>query len=107
MIIQLHTQAEEELYEAARWYEDRVQGLGNDLLIEVEHWLDVIPDTPLGWPEWPGAQKLEPPVRRAVLKRFPFSIAYQVFDDRLLVLAFAHISRRPFYWADRTDRDPE
>ena len=105
--MQLHRQAEEELYEAARWYEDQLPGLGNDLLIEVDHWLDVIPDTPLGWPEWPGAQKLDPSVRRAVLKRFPFAIAYQVFEARMVVLAFAHTGRRPLYWSSRTDKDTE
>jgi hypothetical protein len=106
MMIQLHRQAEEELFQAVRWYDDQVSGLGDDLLIEVEHWLDVIPDTPLTWPLWPGARKLDPPVRRAVLKRFPFAIAYQALEDRLLVLAFAHTSRRPLYWSNRADTGP-
>ena len=103
MTIQLHPQAEEELYEAARWYEEQVPGLGGDLLTEVEHWLDAVPETPIAWPKWKGAARLDPSIRRALLGRFPFAIAYQAFEQRVLVLAFAHTSRRPFYWLKRAD----
>ena len=101
MRIQLHPQAEEELYEAARWYENQVPGLGGDLMTEVDLWLDAVPETPMAWPRWPGVKTLEPPIRRAVLGRFPFAIPYQAFQERVWVLAFAHTSRRPFYWLER------
>ena len=103
MRIQLHPRAEEELFEAARWYEDQVPGLGGDLITEIEHWLDAIPETPMAWPRWPGARRLNPPIRRAMLGRFPFTIAYQAFQDHVLVLAFAHASARPFYWLQRAN----
>jgi hypothetical protein len=32
---------------------------------------------------------------------FPFAIGYQAFSDHVVILAFAHTSRRPFYWAKR------
>jgi toxin ParE1/3/4 len=107
MTIQLHPRAEEELYEVARWYEDQVPGLGGDLLTEVEHWLDVVPETPVAWPRWPGARKLDPPIRRVILERFPFAIAYQALQEGILVLAFAHTSRRPFYWIERANDKTE
>lgn len=44
----LHPHAEEEVLEAASWYEDQVKGLGFDLLTEVDHWLTVLPETPKG-----------------------------------------------------------
>jgi len=107
MRLRLHPHAEEEVLEAARWYEDQVKGLGFDLLTEVDHWLTVLPETPMAWPRWPGARKADPPVRRAILRRFPFAIAYQVLDDEILVLAFAHSSRRPFYWSGRPGSNPQ
>ena len=103
MRVQLHPDAERELGEAALWYDDRVRGLGEDLLAEVEHWFDALPETPHAWPRWPDAPERRPPVRRALLRRFPFAVGYQAFEDRILVLAIAHTSRRPFYWSERLD----
>ena len=105
MKIQLHPDAEKELGQAALWYERRIAGLGEDLLTEVDHWLEVIAETSLTWQRWQDAPKLDPPVRRALLRRFPFAIAYQAFEDRIWILAIAHTSRRPFYWANRSDGD--
>ena len=42
MKVQLHPEAEVELYEAAAWYDDQHPGLGDDLLTEMTRWLDVI-----------------------------------------------------------------
>jgi plasmid stabilization system protein ParE len=42
------------------------------------------------------------PRRRFVVPRFPYSVAYQVYDTRIVVLAVAHSSRRPLYWLNRT-----
>ena len=45
----------------------------------------------------------EPPIRRFVLRRFPFAIAYDALPDELVVLAIAHALRRPSYWLARTE----
>lgn len=39
--------------------------------------------------------------RRYILRRFPYSIIYQVTTDELRVIAVAHHRRRPGYWAGR------
>jgi plasmid stabilization system protein ParE len=39
--------------------------------------------------------------RRYVLRRFPYSIFYQVAVDEIRVIAVAHQRRRPAYWARR------
>ncbi|HEY0036379.1 MAG TPA: type II toxin-antitoxin system RelE/ParE family toxin [Longimicrobium sp.] len=40
--------------------------------------------------------------RRKLLARFPYSFVYSVeADDLVLVIAIAHHSREPGYWADR------
>lgn len=70
---------------------------------EVSRWFNALLEAPLTWPEWPDAPTLGSPVRRALLRRFPFAIAYQALEDRIMVIAIAHTSRRPFYWAKRTE----
>ena len=102
MKIELHPEAEFELYEAAAWYDDQRPALGDDLLAEMTRWLDVIAETPSTWPMWAHAPDLDPPIRKVLTDRFPYAIAYQAHSDRVCVLAFAHTSRRPFYWAKRT-----
>ncbi|MBA3507082.1 MAG: type II toxin-antitoxin system RelE/ParE family toxin [Betaproteobacteria bacterium] len=39
--------------------------------------------------------------RRYVLRRFPYSVFYQVAADEVRVIAVAHQRRRPAYWASR------
>ena len=101
MKVQLHPEAEVELYEAAAWYDDQRPGLGDDLLTEMTRWLDVIAEAPSTWPKWPDAPDLAPPIRRVLTDRFSYSIAYQAHSSRIWVLAFAHTSRRPLYWTKR------
>ncbi len=40
-------------------------------------------------------------VRRLLLKRFPFSIVYEIGDEEVQILAVAHGRRRPGYWKGR------
>ena len=39
--------------------------------------------------------------RRIVIHHYPYSIFYWAAGDVLRILAIAHHSRRPFYWAGR------
>ena len=39
--------------------------------------------------------------RRYPLKRFPYSVIYQIAGEELRVIALAHQRRRPGYWANR------
>jgi len=34
-------------------------------------------------------------------KRFPFRLVYEVQPDRIWIVAVAHLSRKPDYWARR------
>jgi toxin ParE1/3/4 len=40
--------------------------------------------------------------RRALVRRFPFSVIYRADSSRILVVAIAHQRRRPDYWRRRT-----
>jgi plasmid stabilization system protein ParE len=100
--IELHPEAEDELYESAGWYNDQRPGLGDELLSEVERWIQAIDESPTIWPRCPGVPATDPVIRRALLDRFPFAIAYQAFKNKIVVLAIAHTSRRPKYWFRRS-----
>ncbi|MGD0886533.1 MAG: type II toxin-antitoxin system RelE/ParE family toxin [Thermodesulfovibrionales bacterium] len=94
-VITLHPDADEEITEAAQYYEYREPGLGSDLLGEVERAFDQI----LANPE--ACQRIGGKVRRKSLWRFPYNLLYAVSPERIRIVAFAHLKRRPFYWRKR------
>jgi hypothetical protein len=75
--LQIHVEAEAELAYAAEWYDERRRGLGYELLAEVETVCDILLERPEGWPRWPDAPRRDPPIRRVLLRRFPFALAYK------------------------------
>jgi plasmid stabilization system protein ParE len=102
--IVFHREASAELEEAEDWYEAQRPGLGDDLSAEVERALGLIEESPTVWPRWPGAPPL-PVVRRFLLARFPFALAYLAEPSRVVVLAVAHTKRRPGYWFHRAKQN--
>ena len=89
------TPADEELSEAAKFYEAYSIGLGTDYLNEVQHAIDLVCEFPeLG-------QAVDQGLRRVVLHRFPFSLIYSVETDAIVIVALAHQRRRPGYWKSR------
>src|SRR5262249_21644631 len=90
--------AEIELDEAIRWYGMQSPGLGDAFLIEVLAATDLIVRFPEAW------QPLGEGVRRCRLSRFPYGLIYTTINDDVLVLAVAHLHRRPDYWRDRLRR---
>ncbi|HSW00652.1 MAG TPA: type II toxin-antitoxin system RelE/ParE family toxin [Sedimentisphaerales bacterium] len=93
--ITFHPDAEVEITDAARYYEDRSPGLGSELLGEVERALVLISRNPEAW------TRIGRRVRSRSLWRFPYKMIYAVGPDRIRILAFAHQKRRPFYWRGR------
>ncbi|MEN6578650.1 MAG: type II toxin-antitoxin system RelE/ParE family toxin [Phycisphaerales bacterium] len=99
--ITFHPDADAEINEAARYYEDRSPGLGPELLSEVERALGLISRDPEAW------RRIGKRVRRRSLWRFPYNVIYAVYPDRIRVVAFAHQRRRPFYWRKRQRESTE
>lgn len=87
--------AEIELDQAVQWYGAQAPGLGDAFLIEVLSAADRISRFPEAW------QPLGDGVRRCRLSRFPYGLIYAIDDGDMLVLAVAHLHRRPDYWRDR------
>ncbi|MGE5610185.1 MAG: type II toxin-antitoxin system RelE/ParE family toxin [Bacillota bacterium] len=91
----IRPEAEAELAEAYRWYEDRREGLGKDLLLSVEASLTAIQRSPYSYP------LVYKDVRRSLIKRFPYGIYYLVEETRIVVIAVFHAKRDPRRWQDR------
>ena len=87
--------AKREFDDAISWYEDRREGLGRDFSVAVERLLEKIALSPNQFAYVRGN------IRRAVLKRFPYSIHFVVEDNRILVLAIFHARRDPDHLEDR------
>lgn len=89
--------ASEELAEAVRWYEIRRRGLGREFYNAVAASLELI----AGHPEIGAAAFGEPDVRRVLVARFPYQIIYRLESGGIVILAFAHLKRRPGFWKQR------
>jgi len=103
--VRLHPGARADLTSAGDWYELQVPGLGADLADEVERAMDAIAERPAAWPLWPGVGEAAG-VHRFLMARFPFALGYLMEGDEIVVLAIAHLRRRPGYWVDRLPGGP-
>jgi toxin ParE2 len=84
-----------ELEQAVGWYDRRCDGLGEQLLDEVETARARIVERPHAW------QKLGDGARRFRLRRFPYGLIYLVDGEDIVILAVAHLHRKPDYWRER------
>jgi len=87
--------AEAELFEAARWYDDRSPGLGGAFVDAVREATARVVEAPKRW-------RLVRGTRRYLVGRFPFAIVYRdLSDENVEIVAVAHLKRRQRYWARR------
>ena len=85
-----------ELHDTAAFYMLKANaGLGLAFVAEFERTANFVLANPLLGAVFRGTR------RRYILRRFPYSIIYQVAADELRILAIAHHRRRPGYWAHR------
>lgn len=100
MEVRLAPEAMGELAEAALWYERRSEGLGKELLDEVQAVLPRIGGLPESFPRLVDVpEDLE--IRRALLPRFPYALVFVVAPEDIQDIAVAHTKRRARYWLDR------
>ncbi|RKG84189.1 type II toxin-antitoxin system RelE/ParE family toxin [Corallococcus sp. CA049B] len=105
MPFQLHPAADSELDAASDWYEEQHRGLGGLFDSAVRQALRDIAAAPDRWPYWPDLRHT-PPIRRFLLPEYPFALPYLVRDEDVVVLAIAHLRRRPDYWLPRARSRP-
>jgi plasmid stabilization system protein ParE len=81
--------------EAALFYEMAHANLGDDFLDDIRFAIDTVRERPkLGVEVGYG-------FRRALVRRFPFSVIYFSEPGQIVVVAVAHQSRSPDYWKGR------
>jgi plasmid stabilization system protein ParE len=93
-----HPDAEAELIEAARFYEQRLPSLGGQFLDAAELATGAILDAPQRW------SLIEAGVWRYLMPRSPFAVYYRAYPDHVRILAFKHHSRDPEYWRYRLSK---
>ena len=81
-----------ELREAAKFYEDRVPGLGFDFLQEVRAAIRRILLHPAAW------FALDEEIRRCRTQRFPYGVIYTIEQGELLIISVMHLHRHPESW---------
>jgi plasmid stabilization system protein ParE len=87
--------AEEEIKEAFLWYFERSPVAADAFRAEVFAAIDSLAEDPTVWPfDAEG-------VRYFILRRFPYTIHYEVAAAIVTVLAVAHQRRHPGYWHER------
>jgi len=90
-IVKLLLEAEIDLTDACAWYEKRKPGLGGQFLDEFDRVVDVLRSNPSQF-----AINFSGKYRFALLKRFPYSIAYRIDEEGFIVIASVfHQHRNP------------
>jgi plasmid stabilization system protein ParE len=89
------TPAQQELDEAVAWYDGQAAGLGLEFLDELDRAMRRVVAFPRSYPE------IERGVRRCRLARFSYGLIYGIDRETIVVVAVAHLHRRPRYWIDR------
>jgi plasmid stabilization system protein ParE len=93
--VQFHPEATSELLNAVDWYEASSPGLGGEFLRAFDATTAFIERNPAAYPRIRGS------VRRAVMRRFPYSVIYTSGERGIMILACFHGRRDPERWKQR------
>jgi len=88
-------QAELDVSDAAAWYEEQRAGLGDEFLDELDSILRRVIKDPLQFP------KIKKQIRRALLRRFPYSVYFGLSKETVELIAVLHQRRDPRAWERR------
>lgn len=92
----LRPEAEADLADSYRFYQDCRDGLGTDFLLCVEECLQRIQRHSAQFP------RVYHHVQRALMHRFPYAVFFVVMAQGIVVLAVMHASRHPGGWQSRS-----
>jgi len=95
MIIRFTPGADAELAEARQWYAHQRADLDIEFMESIKDALSRIVRNPRLYPV------VYRTLRRAVVRRFPFAIFYEVTSDEIQVIAVFHSRRDPDIWKSR------
>jgi hypothetical protein len=87
--------ASEEFEKAVEYFEEQRSGLGEEFCEEVAATIDRIQFDPTSF------ERAGENIYRCRTKRFQYEVVYRVEHDQILIVAVAHLHRRPGYWKRR------
>ncbi|MGP1680695.1 MAG: type II toxin-antitoxin system RelE/ParE family toxin [Giesbergeria sp.] len=87
--------AKREFDDAADRYDEQRLGLGEEFIVEIDQAVAKASANPEHYPI------VFSDVRRAVARRFPFSVYFRVRRDTMVVLSVFHGRRNPVIWQRR------
>ena len=93
--VAFHPDAQAEFIAAARYYEAQAENLGLDFISAVEATYRRL----ITFPE--SGRPFGSRLRRVLVPGFPYGLIYRVEPDCVLIVAVAHVRRRPGYWRPR------
>jgi toxin ParE1/3/4 len=97
--VTLRPQVEQDMTEAATWYECRQPGLGAEFIEEVIRVWDALSENPMLNSRRHPAKN----IRWRYPDRFPYRVIYEVLDDErsVIVAAVLHAARHDRHWQRR------
>lgn len=96
MVVSFHELAEQELNDAAQYYDREQPGLGTALIADVRRCTDAILEHPEAGPIIRGR------VRRRLCRKFRYGVLYTIRPGTVRVLAVMNLRRHPTYWVGRS-----
>ena len=92
--------ARREFFQAAAWYDQRREGLGDQFVDPIKRAFQRIAENPSSHPKETSA-RWRRDFRRCPVDGFPYHVIYEIRPDELRVLAVMHGNRQPEYWKRR------
>lgn len=99
--LRIRPQAELDVANAVRWYEEQRAGLGDEFAIELDSILRRAMRSPLQFPQ------IKNDIRRALLRRFPYAVYFRVGEETMDLIAGLHQHRDPGIWERRVVAESE
>ena len=98
MRIEYHPDTVSDLNDAVSYYDEQLDGLGDEFRTEIYETIDRIVDDPY------LHQVIQFNVRRCFVHQFPFSVLYRIVNDALIrILVIRHHRRHPEFGIQRDE----
>ena len=91
--------AERDFTEALCWYAERSQRAAEGFDAEFARAMTQIASDPARFPRCDDVHRFY------LMRRYPYQVIFRELEGQLILVAVAHASRKPGYWADRSSPD--